>query len=75
MFTGIVETAVPVRRFEPQGEGARLILPSPGPDWELTLGQSISVCGACLTVAAIEGAGDGAELAFTQVLIPNQIFA
>lgn len=62
MFTGIVETCVPVRAFESRGEGARLWLPRPDlADWEASIGQSIAVCGACLTVAELAGEG---EMAF-----------
>lgn len=71
MFTGIVETRVPVRRFERVGEGARLVLPTPaggsgeGP-WEVRPGQSIAVSGACLTVAGRPDAPGAAapDLAF-----------
>lgn len=54
MFTGIVEAVVPVRAFAPVGEGAHLTLPAPRlADWEVLVGQSISVSGACLTVAEV----------------------
>ena len=62
MFTGIVETRVPVRELEPRGEGARLVLPAPDlAGWEVEIGQSIAVCGACLTVAEI---GPDGSMAF-----------
>jgi len=54
MFTGIIESCVPVRALEPMGQGAELILPLPseGSDaWSVDSGQSIAVCGVCLTVA------------------------
>lgn len=59
MFTGIIEAAVEVAAFEPHqgssGTGARLWLPNPDlPDWEVSMGQSIAVCGVCLTVASLE---------------------
>lgn len=54
MFTGIVEAVVPVLEFTPVGEGAHLTLPAPDlPDWEVGIGQSISVSGACLTVSEV----------------------
>lgn len=61
MFSGIVEAAVTVRAFKAAGEGARLILPRPedlpGGSFEADLGDSISVSGCCLTVAAFEPDG------------------
>jgi len=54
VFTGIVEAVVSVRSFTPVGQGAHLTLPAPElPDWEVRVGQSISVSGACLTVAEV----------------------
>ncbi|MEZ5979764.1 MAG: riboflavin synthase [Planctomycetota bacterium] len=54
MFTGIVEAVARVRAFERRGDGARLVVPSP---WsgseEPSLGDSVAVCGCCLTV--VEG--------------------
>jgi len=55
MFTGIVETCQPVRRLEPRGAGARLVLPRPAADWAVAPGDSVSVSGCCLTVAAVDG--------------------
>ena len=57
MFTGIIEALVGVRSLRPVGQGARLVLPRPAPDWEVRPGDSISVSGCCLTVAAIEPDG------------------
>jgi riboflavin synthase len=57
MFTGLVERMGEVRRIEPDGEGGRVIvLAAPGFAAELTLGESVAVNGACLTV--IEQVGD-----------------
>ncbi|MFT5050999.1 MAG: riboflavin synthase [Chlamydiales bacterium] len=59
MFTGIIESRIPVRAFQPQGDGARLVLPRPDvPGWDVHTGQSIAVCGTCLTV--VEQSPDGA---------------
>ncbi|MCP3918292.1 MAG: riboflavin synthase [bacterium] len=58
MFTGIVEARVPVLSFEPRGTGARLVLPAPDrPDWRAEIGQSIAICGTCLTVVEVEPDG------------------
>lgn len=63
MFTGIVEDCVPVRSFEPRGSGARLVLPRPGrADWDAGEGDSIAVCGVCLTVAARKESGMAFDL-------------
>jgi riboflavin synthase len=54
MFTGIIESCVPVRAFEPLGQGAELVLPLPSDGsqvWSVESGQSIAVSGVCLTVA------------------------
>lgn len=50
MFTGLVEAAVAARALERRGTGARLVLPRPAPDWEVAVGDSVAVSGACLTV-------------------------
>ncbi len=58
MFTGIIEAHVPVLEVAPRGEGVRLVLARPeGLSWEVGLGDSIAVSGACLTVAALSGDG------------------
>lgn len=54
MFTGIIEDIGEVRRLIPQGGGARLVIASGLPLEEVKLGDSIAVCGACLTVVRIE---------------------
>ncbi len=63
MFTGIVECRAAVRSFTRRGEGARLVLASPegvaSDPWEVGIGQSIAVSGACLSVAELDpGAGE-----------------
>lgn len=58
MFTGIVEGSVPVLSFESRGSGARLVLATPDiTDWDVGEGDSIAVCGACLTVAGFADGG------------------
>jgi len=62
MFTGIIESCVPVRAFEPLDQGARLVLPLPAGEegsWSVSRGQSIAVCGVCLTVADRRPAPEG----------------
>ncbi len=51
MFTGLIETCGALRRVEPRGPGVRLTLGAPAAMVaELTLGESVAVDGACLTV-------------------------
>lgn len=51
MFTGLVETAGTLRRIEKRGPGVRLSIAAPASMVaELTLGESVAVDGACLTV-------------------------
>jgi riboflavin synthase len=55
MFTGLVEAKGVLRRRAPRGSGFRLgIATALGP---FTLGESISVNGACLTVVALDAMG------------------
>ncbi len=61
MFTGIVQTTGSLLRAEPRGGDLRLVIAAPDFDIpDVTLGDSISVSGCCLTVVDID---DGA-LAF-----------
>lgn len=71
MFTGLVEACVPVVRSEVRAAGLRIGVMSPGPSWRVETGDSVSVCGACLTVAELgepppgAAAGDaGFEMVF-----------
>jgi len=52
MFTGLVEALGTVVELAPAGAGSRLLLREPGCAGQLTLGESVSVNGACLTVVA-----------------------
>lgn len=54
MFTGLVEALSPVRAVAPLADGAELTIEAPFVQ-ELTLGESIAVNGACLTVVQTEG--------------------
>jgi len=53
MFTGLVETRSSVRRSLPRGAGLAVWVAVPS-GWEPALGASISVSGACLSVAGLE---------------------
>ena len=61
MFTGIIEARSPVLSAEARGTGMRLVLEAPEGVWDVVGGESVAVCGVCLSVAAIEGP-DGAPL-------------
>lgn len=50
MFTGLVEALGVVQQVIPAGPGCDLVLTAPGLAGELTLGESVSINGACLTV-------------------------
>ena len=52
MFTGLVEALGTVAELTPAGAGTRLVLREPGLAPKLTLGESVCVNGACLTVVA-----------------------
>jgi riboflavin synthase len=54
MFTGLVEGIGELVGLTPMAEGLRLELKTSFPAGELTLGESVSVAGACLTVVALE---------------------
>jgi len=60
MFTGLVETMGRIAARQPLESGVRLSIEPTGPLTELglTLGESVSVSGVCLTVAALRD-GDG----------------
>ena len=54
MFTGLVESLGTVRDLVPDGAGCRLTVAAPSLTAELTLGESVAVNGACLTVVAFD---------------------
>lgn len=54
MFTGLIESCVPLRALEPRGEGLRIRVGNPAGAWDLRAGSSIAVSGSCLTL--VEGA-------------------
>lgn len=53
MFTGLVEGVGVIKALNPMAEGLRLTVRTSFPATELTLGESVAVAGACLTVVAI----------------------
>jgi riboflavin synthase len=53
MFTGLVEGVGEITALTPLAEGLRLSIKTSFPTGELTLGESVAVAGACLTVVAI----------------------
>ncbi len=55
MFTGLVEGVGEITEMRRLAEGLRLAVAPPFPVAELTLGESVAVSGACLTVVKVEG--------------------
>lgn len=53
MFTGLVEGVGEIVALTPMAEGLQVTVKTPFPAAELTLGESVAVAGACLTVVAI----------------------
>ena len=53
MFTGLVEGVGELVGLTPMAEGLRLAVKTSFPAGELTLGESVAVAGACLTVVAL----------------------
>ena len=62
MFTGIVEELGRVVRLETVKDCARLTIEAPTVTQDASLGDSISVNGCCLTVAAVHGSTFTADL-------------
>jgi riboflavin synthase len=63
MFTGIIEVCVAVLAFETRAEGARLVLAAPA-GWDVQNGQSIAICGTCLTVVDLSAGPGGGQMGF-----------
>jgi riboflavin synthase len=57
MFSGIVEALGSVQAVADSDEGRRLVISAPSFLAELTLGESVSISGCCMTVAAFEKDG------------------
>ena len=53
MFTGLVEGVGEIIALTPMAEGLRLTVKTSFPAGDLTLGESVALAGACLTVVAI----------------------
>ena len=62
MFTGIVEELGRVIRLETVEDSARLTVEAPTVTQDVSLGDSVSVNGCCLTVAAVHGSTFTADL-------------
>ena len=62
MFTGIVEELGRVVRLETAEDCARLTVEAPTVTQDVNLGDSVSVNGCCLTVAAVHGSTFTADL-------------
>ena len=62
MFTGIVEELGRIVRLETVEDGARLTVEAPTVTQDVSLGNSVSVNGCCLTVAAVHGSTFTADL-------------
>ena len=54
MFTGLVEGIGEIVALTPMAEGLRLAVKTSFPATELTLGESVAVAGACLTVVGLD---------------------
>lgn len=50
MFTGLIEQVGEIRRTQPRAGGLDIVVHAPGIAGELTIGESVSINGACLTV-------------------------
>lgn len=67
MFTGIIETVGEIRRISRSGQSAKLVVQAQWRDGVhpgVGLGDSVAVCGVCLTVVAFEVAEGGVRLDF-----------
>jgi riboflavin synthase len=63
MFTGLIEATGQISRLQRQGRGARITVSSDTLSWDdVTLGDSIAVSGACLTVVDLEPNAFSADL-------------
>jgi riboflavin synthase len=55
VFTGIIQSTGRIERRTPSGPGVELTILTPRPLPDLSVGESVAVNGACLTVAARRG--------------------
>ncbi|MBM4294834.1 MAG: riboflavin synthase [Deltaproteobacteria bacterium] len=62
MFTGLVEGVGEIVELARLAEGLRVSVRPPFPAGELTLGESVAVAGACLTVVALSSYSFSAEV-------------
>jgi len=63
MFTGLVENTGVVVAVTPTGGATRLTIKAPTLAHKLTIGESIAVCGVCLTAVDLRGDNFSADLA------------
>jgi riboflavin synthase len=63
MFTGIVENTGTVVAVTPTGGATRLTIAAPTLASKLTIGESMAVCGVCLTAVDLQGDNFFADLA------------
>ncbi len=63
MFTGIVEEVGRVSRIEARGDNRRITISAANAPTELKAGDSIAVCGVCLTAVGIKPGSFCADLA------------
>ncbi len=71
MFTGIVEACPAVLHTERRGTGMRLWVPAPDPAWAVATGESVAVCGCCLTVVEVTEPVHGAPAAGPGAVLPE----
>jgi riboflavin synthase len=57
MFSGIIETTGTITKIEQAADGSKVTLTSDIPAAEVSLGESICINGACMTVTAISETG------------------
>ena len=63
MFTGIITAKGRIRSLKEQGGDLRMVIESHGLRWsEFSIGESISVNGICLTIAALHNDGFEADV-------------
>jgi riboflavin synthase len=62
MFTGLIEGTGSIAGITPMTEGVCLTIVPPFPVVQLTLGESVAVAGACLTVTSVSGGAFQAQV-------------
>lgn len=62
MFTGIISEKGTITRIKKQGSQAQLEIEAPDTASRISVGDSVAVCGVCLTATAIKGAVFSADV-------------